>query len=126
MSNPDLIKNYDAGAAIAPYRIAKFGASDGEVVQAAAAGDALMGVVISPRARETGDRVDVVRSGLAPVEYGGNVTRGDLLTSDANGAAITAAPSAGANMRVIGTAEVSGVAGDIGEVMIGAGEVQGA
>ncbi|MDF5968634.1 hypothetical protein P4117_06680 [Pseudomonas aeruginosa] len=28
---------------------------------------------------------DVIRSGLAPVEAGGNVTRGDALTADAQG-----------------------------------------
>lgn len=112
--NPGLIKTYTAGGAIAASRIVKFGADDRTVVRAAAAGDALVGV--SERLAVAADeRVDVIRSGLATVRYGGAVTRGDLLTADASGRAVTTTT---ANSRVIGIAEVSGVSGDLGAVLI--------
>jgi hypothetical protein len=126
MANPGLIKNYTAGGAINPYRIAKFGAADGEVLQAAAATDLLIGVVAIPgSAAASGERVDVIRDGLADVEYGGTVTRGQKLTSDANGKAVVAAPAAGSNVQIIGIAEVSGVAGDIVPMQIQPSVMQG-
>ena len=118
------IKNYTAGGAIAKYRIVKFSA-DGTVVQGAAATDLLIGVVDIPNAAVSGNRVDVVRDDLTLVELGGTVTRGDFLTADSNGKAVTAAPAAGVNNRVIGVAETSGVSGDVIYVFISAGAVQG-
>ena len=124
MANPVLTKSFDAEAAIARFRIVKFGSGDGAVVQAAAATDALMGVADAPGA-ESGRRADVIVQGVAEVEYGGNVTRGALLTADADGKAVAAAPAAGANCRVIGVAMVSGVSGDIGSVLVSPGSMQG-
>ncbi|RIK92482.1 MAG: DUF2190 domain-containing protein [Proteobacteria bacterium] len=124
MSNPGLVKNYLAGAAIAAYRIVKWSDADGKVVQAAASTDALIGVADN-LGIASGARGDIIRSGLAEVEYGGNVTRGDWLTADADGKAVAAAPAAGVNANVIGRAEVSGVAGDIGLVAIAPGRIQG-
>lgn len=109
-----LLKNYVAGAAVAAYRIVKFSA-DRTVIQGAAATDLSIGVSAELPA-DSGARVDVVRIGMPLVEYGGNVTRGDPLTSDASGKAVKAAPAAGAQARIIGYAEVTAVAGDI-EVM---------
>lgn len=124
MSNPTLIKNYTSPAAASPYRIAKPGANDGEVAQAAAATDYLMGVYESlPVA--AGERCDIVKAGIADVEYGGTVTRGKPITSDANGKAVEAAPAAGSNVRIIGFAEVSAVSGDIGPALIAPGLMQG-
>lgn len=124
MANPELIKAYTAGAAIAAHRIVVFGSADGAVIQAAASTDKLIGISEAFGAA-SGERIDIVRSGLADVEYGGSVTRGDMLTADANGKAVVAAPAAAVNAQVIGRAEVSGVAGDIGSVLICAGTVQG-
>lgn len=124
MSNDLLSKNYVAGAATTKYRIAKFGAADGAVLLAAAATDASIGV-FTELSQDIGGRVDVYRIGLADVEYGGTVTRGDLLTSDATGRAVTAAPGAGVANRVIGVAEVSGVLGDIGSVRIAPHQIRG-
>lgn len=126
MRNDGLTKNYTADAAIGPYRIAKFGAADGNVAQSAAATDLHIGVTSRVTAEAAGDRVDIVRSGIAEVEYGGGVTRGQKLTADADGKAIAAAPAAGANAQIIGVAEVSGVAGDIGSVFIAPSVMQGA
>lgn len=125
MANKTLVKGYIAGGVIAAYRIVKHGTSDTAAVQAAAATDSMIGVS-ELGATASGNSVSVVVEGIARVEYGGNVTRGALLTSDANGKAVAAAPAAGVNNRVIGVAHVSGVSGDIGEVHISPASFQGA
>lgn len=113
-ANPGLIKTYDAEATVAPYRIVKFGAADYGVVQGAAAADLLIGVSNIIGAENAGDPCDVVKSGIAKVEYGGTITRGAALTTNASGQAVAAV----ATNQVIGYAEISGVSGDIGAVMI--------
>lgn len=119
-----IIKGYLAGAAIAAYRIVKFDTTDGTVIQSAAATDKSIGVTTEIPAA-SGETVDVVKTGLTYVEYGGTVARGDLLTADSVGRAVTAAPSAGANVRIIGVAEISGVSGDIGALTIAPSMQQG-
>lgn len=120
-----LIKNYRAGAAgVAPFTIVKPGASDVEAVPAAGTGDAAIGVS-GELAAAAGERCDVHMSDIADVRLGGPVTRGDLLTSDAQGRAIAAAPGAGAKVRMIGLALVSGVLGDIAPVRILPGQITG-
>ena len=124
MNIPGLHKAYLAAAAIAAFRIVKHDAANGSVIQAAAAADKSIGVSTElPAASD--ETVDIVKNGLASVEYGGTVTRGDLLTSDTVGRAVTAAPAAGANVRIIGVAEVSGVLGDIGQLMVAPSMLQG-
>lgn len=113
MNNPGLIKSFTAGGVISPYRIVKL-SSDTAVVQAALASDALIGVD-SGLGAASGERVDIVMSGACDVEFGGSVTRGALLTSDASGKAVTASE----DDRVIGVAMVSGSSGDIGSLMLG-------
>lgn len=124
MGNPTLIKQGTAEAAVSPYRIVKFGAADGGYVQAAAATDFLVGVCESVGSA-LGERIDVIKAGIADVEFGGTVTRGGPVTADANGKAVAAAPAAGSNVRIIGFAEVSAVAGDIAPVLIEPGVMQG-
>lgn len=124
MANIGLTKAYAAGAAIGAYRIVKFGANDYEVIQGAAAADALIGVTTEIDAA-TGERVDVVHAGIADVKLGGTVTRGGLVTSDATGQGVAAAPAAGTNNGVIGRALVSGVSGDIIPVLVVPGSFQG-
>lgn len=124
MANAILIKGGTAEAAIAAYRIVKPGTTDGSYVQAAAAADALMGVCESV-GPALGERVDVVKAGIAEVEFGGTVARGGPVTADANGKGVAAAPAAGSNVRIIGFAEVSAVAGDIAPVWIEPGLMQG-
>ncbi|NUQ82943.1 MAG: DUF2190 family protein [Bacteroidetes bacterium] len=120
--NPLLIKTLTAAGTVNPYRIVKDGTG---MVQAAAATDKLFGVAEGTKSVASGERIDVIVAGIAPVEYGGNVSIGDLLTSDANGKAVAAAPSAGSNNRIIGIAYEAGVSGDIGSVLISQGSVQG-
>ena len=124
MANVILNRAGTAEAAIAAYRIVKFGASDGGYLQAAAATDSLAGVCESV-GPASGERLDVVKAGIADVEFGGTVTRGGPVTADANGKAVAAAPAAGSNVRIIGFAEVSAVAGDIAPVWIEPGVMQG-
>ncbi|MBE9102767.1 capsid cement protein [Vacuolonema iberomarrocanum] len=108
------VRNYEADGAIGAYRIFKPGTAEGQIAAAAAATEPLLGVTTDIDAAD-GERVDGVRSGFAPVIYGGNVAVGDWLTSDANGAAV-ATTADGAN--VLGRAEVAGVAGDRGSVFL--------
>jgi hypothetical protein len=107
MRNEGLIKNYTAQGAVPAYRIAKFGSVDGSVVAAAAATDLLIGISGRVPADASGDRVDIVRSGIAEVEYGGAVTRGQPLTSDASGKAVAASPA-----ELVQTAIAGGAAGN--------------
>lgn len=120
-----LIKSLEATAAITKRRLVKFGAADGAGVQAADATAFIVGVS-SDVDTAIGERCSVLSTGcIADVEYGGNVTRGDPLTSDANGKAVAAAPAGGTNNYIVGFAEVSGVSGDIGSVYVVPGRVQG-
>jgi len=123
-NNPGLTKSYATGGAVAGYRIVKYSA-DETVVQGAAATDLSIGVSARLGAA-SGERCDVVRTGITEVEFGGNVARGAKLTSDADGKAVTAAPAQGVNNQIIGIAEVSGVAGDIGSLLIAPSVMQGA
>ncbi len=120
------IKTYVAGAAIPKRRIVKFGASDVQVIlgAGAAATEFLIGVTTEIDVA-TGEPVDVIRDGMADVEYGGTVTRGQPITSDATGRAVAAAPAAGVNNRIMGFAEVSAVVGDVGPAFINPGLIQG-
>jgi len=124
MPNPGLIKSYNAESGINPYTIVKFGANDLGVVPAAAATDKLIGVT-REMGSASGEPVDVIHDGITYVTLGGTVTRGDLLTSNASGQAVVAAPGVGVNNRVIGIARQSGVAGDVIDVVIEPGNVQG-
>lgn len=122
--NSLLQKAYVAEAAIAAARIVKFGAADGQVVQAAAVGDKLIGVS-NELAAAIGERCDIVRVGIADVQLGGAVARGDPITSDANGKGVAAAPAAGINNSIIGFAETSGVLDDVIPVLLAPGRIQG-
>ena len=124
MANTLLNKGGTAEAAIAAYRIVKPGTADGNYLQAAAATDALNGVCESV-GPAVGERLDVIKVGIADVEFGGTVARGAPVTSDANGKAVLAAPAAGSNVRVIGFAEVSAVAGDIAPILVSPCVMQG-
>lgn len=124
MAMPGCSRNYTADAAVPARRIVKFGSADHHVVVASAATDLLIGVS-ELGCTAADDRLDIIKDDIALIEYGGTITRGQPLTSDAVGRAVVAAPGAGSNVRIIGFAEVSGVIGDIGEVFIAPGYLQG-
>lgn len=124
MTNDILIKNFIADGAIGARLIVKPGSADGKVSQASAATDKLIGVTTILGAADT-QRIDVVTVGIVDVIAGGTITRGDLLTSDANGKAVTAAPAAGSNARIIGVALESAVSGDFVSCLLSQSSMQG-
>ncbi|ECG5643230.1 hypothetical protein E1K64_15920 [Salmonella enterica subsp. enterica serovar Poona] len=65
------------------------------------------------------ETVDVVRSGLPLVTYGGTVKAGDPLTADQNACAVPAAPGD----WYLGFAEEDGEAGDTGSLWIAPGRL---
>ena len=119
-----LTKSFNAGGALAANSIVKVGANDYDVLQAAAVSDKLLGITTEV-ASASGERADVIVIGIADLKINGTVARGDQLTSDASGLGVTAAPAAGTNNRIIGTALISGVAGDIIPVLVGPSMLQG-
>jgi len=125
MSQLGLVKNYTAEGVIAKNRIVKFGAADKQIAQASAATDNFAGVTGVNGADGAGDRVDIYKTDIQDIEFGGTVAAGDPLTADADGKAIKAAPTAGSNVRCIGTAEVSAVSGDIAPAHISPFIMQG-
>ncbi|WP_028588344.1 DUF2190 family protein [Desulfocurvus vexinensis] len=110
MSNPGIYKTKLAGSVIPPYVLVAHGAQDGAVALATVATDALCGVTQELGADAVGDPVDVCKGGLPEIRLGGDVVRGDPLTSDTEGRAIKATVS---GSRIIGFAEVSGAEDDI-------------
>ena len=115
MKNEALIKNFNAAAALDPYRLIKFGTTQTDAALAVDGTATLLGVTDSLGADAAGDPVDVVMGGVATVVYGGTVALGDPLTADAQGAAIKAAT---AGQKIIGYAAKAGEAGDYGSVII--------
>ena len=124
MSNPLFIKNVLAGAAISPFRILKFSAAD-TVIMGAAATDSLIGVSNEVGAA-SGERQDMVLEGIAFVEASAAFAQGAPITSDATGRAVTAAPGAGVNNRLIGFAyEAAAATGDVVRVFLTPSVMQG-
>lgn len=114
MGNPVLAKTYVAGGAIGSHRIVKFSA-DGVVEIATAAGDDLIGVSVGPNIDVVAEqRLDVIRSGIADILYGGPVNAGQQLTSDGEGRAVAAT----GGDTIIGRAEESGVLNDISRAFL--------
>lgn len=110
-------KTVKCTAAIATaFLLAKFGADDDTLSQAAAATDGLVGI-FQHTTDAAGDRVRAMLSGISSVKLGGAVTRGGPITSDS--AAKGVAATAGQN--IVGFAMASGVAGDIIPLLISPG-----
>ena len=125
MANPGIIKSLVAGGVIPAYTAVKFGSDDNTVVAAAAATDLVMGTTME-LAAASGERCDVQLNGIANVLAGAAITRGSLVTVDASGRAIAAAPAAGSNVTIIGRAfESASAAGDVIRVMLVTSSMQG-
>ena len=120
-------KTYIASGAIADRRIVRpHAANAGQVVLAAAATESLLGIVNQPRGVVNGERVDVVHIGETLCEAGAAFAAGALITADATGRAIVAAPAAGVNNRVVGVAlEAATAAGDLTRILISPCMLQG-
>jgi hypothetical protein len=105
-----LISAYVAGADIEEYRFVQI--TSDYTVTLASAGSYSVGV--SEGRAKTGDRIDVMHSGIAEIIVGaGGVSAGDVIESDATGKAITLDEGA-----VAGIALENGVAGDIISILI--------
>lgn len=111
---PVLCINHIAAGAIPSYRIVKGTAAEATVALAVTDTDKFVGVSGIVSADAAGDRIDIEMLGIAPVQYGGTVAFGDLLTSDATGRAIIAI----AGDRVIGVAQEAGVIDEIGSLLL--------
>lgn len=115
MTTGFLTKSLTATTRIPKFTLVKFGAADGTGVPAVDATAYIRGVS-SDIDTEINQRASVFMVGnIADVIYGGTVARGDPLTADASGRAITATT---AGQRCVGFAEISGAVGDIGSVDI--------
>lgn len=112
MGTPLLTRNYLATSAVTKRRLVKIGAADGAIVPATGATAGILGVVADVGAAAN-ERTDVHLSGVVDVELGGTVTRGDTLTSDSVGRAISATMGSGTAVYTVGVALESGVSGDI-------------
>jgi hypothetical protein len=114
--------NLGAANLTGQYSYVKVDASNAnQIVLASAATDHIIGVVMNaPAANDNA----VVRlrnaSGTYPVVAGGTITRGDWVTSDANGNAITTTTSGN---EICGVAKSSASSGDIVEVISYTGSV---
>lgn len=117
-------RSYFAGGAIPAKSLVKFKAGSSDTVLAAsAATDNIIG--ISDLAAASGDKVDVAHGHYAEVVAGGSISAGDFITSDANGAAVTAAKVVGSLVRVAGMALYDASAGDIILVDVKSSSIQG-
>lgn len=98
-----LIQTKYAGGAVANRRIVVFGSADNTAIQATASTNKFLGVSDLPlgASAATGEPFDVIRCDIAEVDYGGTITRGDRLTADSNGKAISAEALFGAKTAVI-------------------------
>ena len=124
MNHFGLVKNFTALALMASYRIAGYGADEGQAAQATG-DEPYLGVTGVRGAAAANSRIDVYMDQIRDIEFGGVVAYGDWLTSDADGKAITAAPAADAQMNVIGRAMTAGVAGSIGKAHINPQQITG-
>lgn len=114
-----ITKNFIAEEAIPAYRFVKLGSEDYAIALATAASDMIIGASTNVDSEANG-RCDVeLAAKISEVTYGGAVTRGDRLTADAEGKAVTAA----SGNSYVGIAMISGVAGDIGYVLLERGVV---
>ncbi len=104
----------DLSAAANQYTIVKADVSNDEsIVLAAAATDPIVGILVNlPKA---GKAANVQWLGSCKVLAGGTITRGDKVTANSSGAAITTTSSGN---TVVGIALQSAVSGDLFEVLL--------
>lgn len=101
-------RTFTAESAVEGYRIVKPGASGG-AVKATAATDLLLGTSATQEDCPTGGLLNMALGPLPKVVLGGTVGAGVAITSNAAGKGVAAA----AGNRIIGFAEIAGVADDV-------------
>lgn len=107
-----MFNTYNTNAIVKARRLVCYH-SDGTIKQASAATDKICGASDDMDVK-AGGIIDVKHLGEAKIEYGGTISAGDFITSDADGCAIAAA----AGNNIAGFALFNGVKGDICSVMI--------
>lgn len=118
-------KSVKCTAALATaFLIAKVGGDDDTFSQATASTEDLVGV-FQHTTGAADEEVRLMVSGISRVKLGGTVSRGALLTSDANGKAVAIGAVGGTNYAVIGRAMASGVADDLIPVLLCQSRAQG-
>ena len=118
-----LITPHTAEGALPAHRFATYGAAAGGA-KTATAGAKILGVTTLVAAA-SGEIADVVRDGIARIEYGGALAAGDPVASDADGKAVAVGATSGTNYHIGGYAEVAGAAGDLGSIRVLPGRIQG-
>ena len=110
--NPGLTIAALAATPIPARCIVQLGNSDDSIAQGTAQGVPIG--VATDVAAKAGEHADAILSGIAYVQYGAQVERGERLKADGVGLAVPA----GDGERSVGTALCNGVANDIGSVLI--------
>ena len=114
---PKLIKSFQASNAdVTGRRIVAFDGNGG-LVDAALNTDAIIGVS-DELGGKADEMTDVILVGIADVTAGGDIDAGDPLTTDADGKAIKAVPTAGVEMRAVGFALLDASDGDFFPVLL--------
>ncbi|CUZ66865.1 MULTISPECIES: capsid cement protein [Serratia] len=121
MNIPVLITAHKVEAATLPRQLVMHGTVDDEITPAVDGSKLIIGVT-SAIGNDIGEAADVIRSGLAIVRYGADVTVGQPLTADDEGRAV---PAAAGNFY-IGFAEYAGAEDDLGSVWIAPGQLAAA
>lgn len=119
-----LEKEVSTSGTVVAFTLATPGADDNTYVQGSGVAAPLLGVFqFAPSTDQP--QVRIRMDGISWVLISTAVTRGQPLTSDANGNGVPAAPAAGVNNYIIGFAMASGVAGQLIPVRIAPGRIQG-
>jgi hypothetical protein len=117
MRTETLIKTFHAPAAVAGYTLVTFAAGVNTVETADNVADPILGLTTSVGSQGNG-RCDVIVGGVSEARIGGTVTKGEVLTTDATGRAITATQTTD---RVLGMAMADAVIGDIASILVAQG-----
>lgn len=84
---------------------------------------AIVGVALYDAAAGQPGSIQV--AGVARVKLGGAVAAGDPLTSNASGQGVAASPTIGVNAYIVGVALEGGASGDLIDVLLAPGRIQG-
>ncbi|MBS3796680.1 hypothetical protein [Pseudoalteromonas sp. BDTF-M6] len=120
MALPGFIRNFIAAGAIAANRLVSVSAAnDFEVNQANGATAVFAGV--TEQGTDNNNRVDVVMTQIAPVEFGGDLVAGMWVVADADGKAVEFDPAnfvGASEVHVAGWVMEDGDAGTIGDIFL--------
>jgi hypothetical protein len=121
ISLPLFVRDLVPDADIAAFKIVAQGASDASVKIASANTDVLLGVSSELATDQSeGEKCSVIHFGIAKVTAGDTITRGDYITTDANGDAIELSDTllASGAVNSVGIALMSGVDDDIISILV--------